>query len=230
MPNLLTAIRSLTNSVLDVIYPEPIAWRSPSDWEALMKRLPHTEQMSIEGNVTEDVLRHKRLVRAAAFLWYQHGSEVQQLILRGKFGLSAEPLILERLSKEAVGEMLMTDFAESIDLIVPIPLHPKRYRERGFNQAELIARVLSRQLNIPMDTTLLSRVRDNKHQANLSAKERAHNAEHIFALRYPEQLYHKHILLVDDVITTGSTIRAAMDSLQRARDCKVSVFALAKSV
>lgn len=240
------SLRDIGSALLDVLYPEPIAWRSDEEWKQILHDLPRTEEFVLRGNITEQTIVsggkqsrdkdyqlrqsvNKRLERAGSYLWYEPGNLTQQLILRGKFGLDAEPEVIKRLAREAAYEMLQTDFAHDIDLIIPIPLHPRRLRERGFNQSDIIAGVLSEICHIPMDNTLLTRRRYNKHQANLRQAERSKNSEQLFSLSYPEQLYHKHILLVDDVITTGSTIRACFEAMSTARDCRISVFALGKS-
>lgn len=236
------------STILDVIYPEDVPWQRPDEWQQVLRQLPRTEQLALSGNITEDTILNggrldsdnmadsrlrrwveRHLVRAAAFLWYEHDNITQKLIVRGKFTQSADPEIFVRLAREAAYEMLTTDFLEEIDLIIPVPLHPKRLRERGFNQAEIIANAISQVTNIPMNTTLLQRIRYNEHQANLKAEARRVNSEKLFELNHPEQLYHKHILLVDDVITTGNTIRACFDALRAGRSCRISVFALGKA-
>lgn len=241
-------LRRILYAILDTIYPESVPWQTEEDWERVLRQLTYTGEFAIEDNLTEDtvvwggtrsksgadstVKRHKvdrRLVRGASFLWYEHNSIVQKLILRGKFGRGADPRVLECLTREAAYEMLNTDFMEGIDYIIPVPLHPRRLRERGFNQAEIIARVLSQMSGIPLDTTHLERHRYNKHQVGLRGDERSRNTQQLFTVNHPEELYHKHILLVDDVITTGSTIRACFEGLESTRDCRISVFALAKA-
>lgn len=242
------SFRDIICGILDVLYPEPIPWRSEEEWQELLRILPRTEQMSLQDNLTEDTILHEgesleiddehrrrqriahRLVRAAAFLWYEHDGIVPKLIHRGKFGANAEPQILARLAREAAYEMLYTDFLEDIDLIVPLPLHKKRLRERGFNQAEVIARAISEVTGIPVDTTNLVRIRNNEHQSRLHGSERQQNANGAFMLARPEDYHEFHVLLIDDVITTGSTIRAAIEAFFPVRKCKITVFALAKAI
>ncbi len=198
----------------------PDCWRS----------LPRTEQAYMRGNITEDkFVQVKQFARGAAFLFYEHGSSFQNAIYEFKYGRFANPHIGYALAKEAAYEFMQTDFFDGIDLILPIPLHAKRLNERGFNQAEWIAKGLSDATGIPMDSTYLTRVVNNEHQAREHGRDRKKNVHGIFAVNHPEELYRKHLLLVDDVITTGSTLLSCMDALQCVRGRTVSVFALGKS-
>jgi ComF family protein len=115
---------------------------------------------------------------------------------------------------------------EDIDLLVPIPLHPRRLRERGFNQAEWICKGLNDVLKIPIDTQHLVRLRNNPHQSRSQFDKREKNVQDLFAIRYPEEWKNKHILLVDDVITSGSTMMGCMKQTTPIRGCRISVFAL----
>ena len=92
-----------------------------------------------------------------------------------------------------------------IDVIVPVPIHPKRKRSRGYNQAEIIAKHLGKMTGLPVETKWVKRVRYTKPQKILDHKERKKNLENAFIIQrnFPQ---YKHVLLVDDIYTTGSTI------------------------
>lgn len=113
------------------------------------------------------------------------------------------------------------------DLIVPVPLHPRRYAERGFNQAERIANQLGRFLVIPV-FSLLTRSRSTAQQARLSRDERKKNVVNAFRCKKPEQVKGKIILLVDDVFTTGSTLQECAQALREAGAVNVSSFSIAR--
>ena len=102
------------------------------------------------------------------------------------------------------------------DLIVPVPLHPVRLRERTFNQAELLAQFLSREFAIPCRSDLLIRCRATRPQAELTRNERVRNVHGAFDLRGEARLHGLKILLVDDVLTTGSTAEACARLLKSA--------------
>lgn len=106
-----------------------------------------------------------------------------------------------------------------VALIVPIPLHKKRRRRRGYNQAELAARVLSEQTGIPMDTEVLVRVKATKPQKALGNKERYGNIQGAFA--YRKRIWCRNVALIDDIYTTGSTLDEAAKILRKAGAEKV---------
>ena len=206
--------------------------------EECKRELPRTEQAAIRQNGTEMALAGKtndivaaakamHLNRAAAFLFYEKDHPIQQLIHRMKY--RDQPLIGYYLGRQAAMEMQDTDFFDEIEVIVPMPLHPKRLRQRGYNQSEYIARGISDYTGIPVDATHVTRVRNTPKQALQSGEGRKHNVADAFAVNHPEQMYHKYILLVDDLITTGETARSCIRAMRLFRGAKITVFALCKA-
>lgn len=213
-----------------------------------IKTLPRTEQAYIPHNITEMTLwgdyptpaeakRHWHLARGAAFLFYAKGEPIQGLVHKMKY--AEQPMIGYYLGALATDEFLLSEFYDPIDVIIPVPLHPHRLRTRGYNQSEYIARGIRAMTGLPVDTTHLMRVKDTpkqakiktdtKHQRTKSDLRRA-NVKEAFAVQQAEELQGKHILLVDDLITTGETIRACLQALRTVRGARVSVFALCKAV
>ena len=213
-----------------------------------LHELPRTEQaelrqneteMSLAGKKTKDIvaaMKCMHLDRAAAYLFYEKDDPIQEVIHLMKY--KDRPEIGYELGKEAAKEMQYAGFFDSIDVIVPIPLHPKRMNERGYNQSEYIARGISAITGIPVDTTHVTRVRNTPQQALIKAKGegreargegRKANVADAFAVNHPEQMYRKHILVVDDLITTGETMRSCLKAMKRFRDATFSVFALCKA-
>jgi len=113
--------------------------------------------------------------------------------------------------------------------ILPVPLSPTRLRERGFNQALLLARQLSRAHSIPLRYEALRRVRHTPPQTQLSGPEREKNIRGAFEVPHPEMVEGKHILLIDDVLTTGATVRECAKVLRRAGAKQVDVLTLART-
>lgn len=126
--------------------------------------------------------------------------------------------------------LLFVPFPEAeYDIIVPVPLHKRRFLERGFNQAEQMARCLADRVELPMKHVLLRR-RYTKPQAQCSGRERRHNVEGAFTLA-PDMaavVKGKRILLIDDVVTTGSTLLACVKVLKEAGAAKVEAWCLAR--
>lgn len=113
------------------------------------------------------------------------------------------------------------------DLIVPVPLHPARLAERGYNQSALLARVLSQQVGVPVDEKAIVRRKATLQQARLSATERRENVKDAFASR--GDLPGRRIVLIDDVCTTGSTLEACAEALRSAGAASVWAFTLARA-
>jgi len=117
----------------------------------------------------------------------------------------------------------------SLDLVVPIPLHRKKLRERGFNQAELIAKVVAKHLQVRLTKGNLKRTKATITQTSLDRKERKRNLREAFTVKNRDEFQAKNVLLVDDVYTTGTTIKEAAKVLKEARVKDVYVFALARA-
>ena len=137
-----------------------------------------------------------------------------------------EPFLAELLIRQAGPELLPGRW----DLVVPVPLHPARQREREFNQAERLARRLSLATRIPLNPRLLCRIRPTQTQTRLSRDARRRNVRHAFAFRGRRLLDRARVVLVDDVFTTGSTTDACARVLLESGAAEVSVWTLARGV
>lgn len=162
---------------------------------------------------------------AAAFLHYKKKEAGQKLIHALKYRNQRE--LGFYLGKIASQELKLHETCENIDLIVPVPLHPKRLKERGYNQAEWIARGIASVFPKPVDSKTLQRIKTTKSQTRKSVYERWENVQNTFHLTNTPYFEGKHILLVDDVITTGSTLGASAQTVLEASNARVSLFAIA---
>lgn len=239
------------NSILSLFYPHtcPVCGKYLSENEQeqehlewicsdCLRKLPRTEQLWLRENSTEtsildessNLVREKKILhldKAAAYLFYEKGKPVQHLVHLMKY--SERPQIGYYLARQAVLDTQDTDFFDNIDVIIPMPLHPKRLRERGYNQSEYIARGLSEITQIPVDTTHVLRTKNTPKQALQTGEGRKTNVENAFAVNHPEQMYHKHILVVDDLVTTGETMRSCLKAMKTFRGAKISVFSLCRT-
>jgi ComF family protein len=158
---------------------------------------------------------------AAAFLY---GGAIARSITRFKYeGRSDLARPLSALLRRVAPRLGAT----GIELVIPVPLHPLRLAERGYNQAALLARPLARDLGASFAPLALRRTRDTAQQATLARADRLRNVENVFAVREPRAIEGRRVLLVDDVRTTGATLRECMRVVMSAGARDVSAAALA---
>lgn len=162
--------------------------------------------------------------RAAAYAYFIKGGSIQHIIHELKYNYN--PQIGNFIGRLCGENIEGSDFLSDIDLLVPVPLHPKREKKRGYNQALEICKGISEITGIPVNDTTLIRKVNNASQTKNSRFERWKNVEDIFALVDEFSFLGKHILLVDDVITTGSTIESGANEILKSEGSKVSIYAV----
>lgn len=190
--------------------------------------LPKTGNYREENNSMETLLAGRFLFkRAASFCVFTKGGIMQPIIHTIKYNHGIK---LGYQMGFLYGEELKnSEFIRSVQALVPIPLHPKRQEARGYNQAEIIAQGMADALSLPLITDALIRSIHNPTQTKRGKTQRWENVEGIFEVAFPEKINHKHILLVDDVMTTGSTIEASANALKRCEGVSISVATLAQA-
>lgn len=166
-----------------------------------------------------------RLDSAASFVFFHKGGNVQELLHQLKY--QGKKDIGRYLGRLYAYELSDTQFLSGVDMIIPVPLHPKKLRKRGYNQSLCFAEGLSEISGIPVAGQVLFRKADSATQTKKSRYERWENVEGIFDLRDTEKITGKHILLVDDVITTGATLEACACMLLAKENVRVSVASIA---
>jgi Predicted amidophosphoribosyltransferases len=169
-----------------------------------------------------------RIEKAAAFSFYNKDSRIRKLIHNLKYkGITEIGFELGKIYGES---LIRSDFLTGIDVIVPVPLHQSKKRARGFNQSEIISDGISSATGIMVDRNSLQRITVTETQTRRSRFDRWINVEGIFSVKDSSLLEGKHILLIDDVITTGSTLESCANELLKAEGVKVSVAELAVAV
>ncbi|MBR1548644.1 MAG: ComF family protein [Prevotella sp.] len=159
--------------------------------------------------------------RAAALVFYEPHSEMARIVYALKYG--DRPDIGEDMGRLMAEEMQLARYLEGIDLLLPVPLSPRRKRQRGYNQCELLARGISSKTSLPIASKAIGRRHFLKSQTRLSRQERQANVSNMFVLRDAAQLRGKHVLLVDDVCTTGATLTACAEVLRSVEGIRISV-------
>lgn len=167
------------------------------------------------------------LVHTAALFYFSKKGRVQHLVHQLKYsGRQDVGIYLGKL----LGRELKQDGVDGFDVIVPVPLHASKLRKRGYNQSEIFARGLSETMGIPYDIESFKRIQASETQTRKSRFARYENVKEIFSVIQPHALSNKHILLVDDVITTGSTLESCASKLLEVPGCRVSVASIAFAV
>ncbi len=164
--------------------------------------------------------------RATAFFWYVEGSAWREAIHRFKYGnMWRTAYDLGRWYGACLKDSGLYD---DVDVVIPVPLHWRRRLSRGYNQSEYLADGIARELGVKVDRQCVVRHRYNDSQTSRSRDDRWENVEGIFRVSHPERLRGKHILLVDDVLTTGATIISLGETiLHSGDDVRLSVAVLA---
>ena len=188
--------------------------------------LPKTNLHLRADNDVEKRFWGKTPVAAAtAFFRFEKGGAVQKLLHELKYKDNQD--VGREMGKFLAADLTASPRFQAVDYIVPVPLHEKKLKKRGYNQSRCIAEGMSEIMKIPMNTDNLYRAVENPTQTRKSVFERWENVKDIFQLENKEIFADKHILLVDDVLTTGSTIEACAHAVLTAENAKVSVVALA---
>lgn len=192
-----------------------------------LSSLPLTEHATHNDNKASGLFTDlKKVVKTAAYCFYDHESYFYQMIHALKYYNQPQVgVVLGRQMAEHFINEKPTWF-EGIDLIIPVPLHKKRMAKRGYNQSEMIADGISQVTGIPIDTKHLLRAVNNPSQTQKNTEERKKNTEGIFELTNAQDLKGKHILLVDDIITTGATLHSCCTKLNSIRGLTISIITL----
>lgn len=188
--------------------------------------LPRTNYHLQKDNQVEQLFWGKiPLERATSFFFYRKGSDFRQILHQLKYGGQKE--IGAIMGRYMASELTVSGFFEGIDVIIPVPLHKRKQRIRGYNQSEWIARGISAVTGIRIDTEVIVRRKHTDTQTRKSTFERWENVDGIFELHHAESLKGKHLLVVDDVLTTGATTVACASGLVEIEGVRISVLTLA---
>lgn len=188
--------------------------------------LPYTDFHLYQHNLVAKQFWGRLPFEAAmAMLYFKKGTKTQNLIHNLKYkhqtevGIKLGGLLGERLK--------LSEYYQDVDYIIPVPLHPKKERQRGYNQSSYIAEGLGAEIDVLVNNNQLVRKKITDTQTKKSRYTRYENMLTVFEINNPEILKNKHILLVDDVITTGATIEACGNSLLKCGIKKLSIACVA---
>lgn len=189
-------------------------------------KIPYTDYHLYPANkVAKQFWGRIPLNGAMALLHFKKGSRVQNILHQLKYKNQHE---LGVWLGERIGEKLLeSELYNGVDLIMPVPMHHKKQRKRGYNQSLCIANGISTVLKVPVNCSALLKIKETTTQTNKGRLSRHENMKAVFSLVKPNELVDKHVLLVDDVITTGATIEACALEILTSANTKLSIAAVA---
>lgn len=228
-------ISDIFNSVLSLFYPDycPGCGKSLNSGEhyictKCISNLPYTYFNNSRKNIVSELLwgRIKNFNKAFSMCYFDKNSSLQSLLHKLKY--EKKPEIGVELGIY-LGHELKKSELKDFDIIIPVPLHPKKEKTRGYNQSQKIAEGISQVINKPVDSKSVIRIIFSETQTKKTKNERWENVKNIFVVKKPENLVNKHILIVDDVITTGATIEAITSQMGEIPGIQISVASVAVS-
>lgn len=223
-------LRTISSALVDIFYPKKcqiceVDLNINEQHVCLSCRydLPYIVQNKNELQQLQKIFWGRiQVEQVFSLLNYQKGNQVQQLLHQLKYNQKTR---MGEYFGEVLGEAISKESA--VDFILPVPLHPKKLKKRGYNQSSVIAKGIGRSLNVHVKERALIRNTFNLSQTRFSKYDRWNNVRNIFSVINPKQLENKHLLLVDDVLTTGATLEACAHELLQVKNCSVSIATLA---
>ena len=226
-------IRALLANFASLLYPElcvvcgePLIENEKYFCLACLLKLPKTNyHLTPENQAIERLAGKVSLIKASSYFYYSKGGVAQKLVAEIKYRGNRN--FGEWIGSYLAKDMISSGFFQGIDCMIPVPLHHSKEKKRGFNQAEKIAEGIACITNIPLETNNVYREKANISQTGKGLFDRWKNTRYLFNIKYPELFKKKHILLIDDVLTTGATLEAVAQSLLKSPDVRISILTLA---
>ncbi|WP_245130542.1 ComF family protein [Mucilaginibacter straminoryzae] len=188
--------------------------------------LPYTDfHQHADHAVAKQFWGKVQLEGSYALLYFNKGSKVQRLMHRLKY--KNMPKIGKVLGGLAGSRLNQVEGFKTVNVIIPVPLHPKRLKKRGYNQSTYFALGIAKRIRARVVEHNLIRTKATETQTHKTRLERFENMKAVFAVKRPQELEGKHILLVDDIMTTGSTLESCANVLLQIPGVKLSIATIA---
>jgi competence protein ComFC len=220
----------------DVLFPVfCLGCRREGEWvcQDCLAQIPPLTQTScfscgrvVSNNACCDTCKQERCVDIYWSLYSHHTPLISDVIEQLKYHGASD--IVRAVSLLCAQHQYLHSLVHSIDVVIPVPLHLVRFRERGFNQSQYIAQSVGGIVGVPVISSALSKTKQTKQQARLSLKTRKENVVGAFTVLHANEVTGQRVLLVDDVLTTGSTVDACAKVLMSAGARSVCVLTLAR--
>jgi ComF family protein len=224
-------IKSYYTSFLNLLFPNlcvacgyALAGNEMYVCTSCLANLPYTHFYTHKHNPVEEIFWGRvQVENAASYIFFEKGGHLQEILHQLKYKQKPEVgVLMGRL----FGNKLVKSRFNAIDVIVPVPLHKSRQSKRGYNQSEMIANGIAQSMNKPVEATAVIRAFATKTQTSKSRFERWLNVDGVFKITKPEAFIGRHLLIVDDVVTTGATSESFIQEFLKIPGVKVSFVAL----
>ncbi len=223
----------LTDALLSLIFPHTCAACGTNQLVAdagicstCLFNLPQTGFLQQAHNEVEKIFYGRiPVLHAATATYFTQKSMVQSVLHQLKYSFRKELGL--QLGAWMGHQLLSSNWHSSIDYLLPMPLHPKRKATRGYNQAELLARGIEKQTTIPCLADLAERISATQSQTTRHRTERWENMREVFRIRDASEIEGKHVLLIDDVITTGASMEAMGQKILECTGTQLSIYCFA---
>lgn len=228
----MTSIKDIFNSFIDTLFPRicPVCNNVLLSHEKHICTkcridIPITRYHMQEFNAMEQLFAGKTPIeKAVGYFFYEKGNPYSNILHNIKY--RNNPQLGQYVAKLFAQELLSRDIFRDIDCIIPVPLHHRKKIQRGYNQSEYIAKGFSEVLDIPVHNNIIIAHKSHESQTNKGIYERWLNTQNIFSAQDTQVLENKHVLIVDDVVTTGATLLSAALTIASVPNIKISLATL----
>lgn len=228
----MTSIKDIFNSFIDTLFPRicPVCNNVLLSHEKHICTkcridIPITRYHMQEFNAMEQLFAGKTPIeKAVGYFFYEKGNPYSNILHNIKY--RNNPQLGQYVAKLFAQELLSRDIFRDIDCIIPVPLHHRKKIQRGYNQSEYIAKGFSDVFDIPVHNNIIIAHKSHESQTNKGIYERWLNTQNIFSAQDTQVLENKHVLIVDDVVTTGATLLSAALTIASVPNIKISLATL----
>lgn len=228
----MTSIKDIFNSFVDTLFPRicPVCNNVLLSHEKHICTkcridIPITRYHMQEFNAMEQLFAGKTPIeKAVGYFFYEKGNPYSNILHNIKY--RNNPQLGQYVAKLFAQELLSRDIFRDIDCIIPVPLHHRKKIQRGYNQSEYIAKGFSEVFDIPVHNNIIIAHKSHESQTNKGIYERWLNTQNIFSAQDTQVLENKHVLIVDDVVTTGATLLSAALTIASVPNIKISLATL----
>lgn len=228
----MTTIKDIGNCLLDTLFPRmcPVCNNALLSHEKHLCTkchidIPRTRNHLQDFNAMEQLFAGKTPIeKAVGYFFYEKGNPYSNILHSIKY--RNKPQLGQHLAKLFAKELFNSDIFKDIDCIIPVPLHYRKEIQRGYNQSEYIAKGFSEVFDIPVYNDIIVAHKSHESQTNKGVYERWMNTQDIFSAQNTQLIENKHVLIVDDVITTGATLLSAALTIASIPNIKISLATL----